>query len=131
MTGLRDNVMDINHQAKAKRWFIALAEMGPERLGGLMRKGKAAMSLEEVFSGSEKDPRWKAAYEKADIEVRMAIQIAKARERAHLTQSQLAKAVGTTQSVISRIERADQNLTLGTLSKIANALHSSLVVQLR
>ena len=23
-------VMNINHQAKAKRWFIALAEMGPE-----------------------------------------------------------------------------------------------------
>lgn len=22
--------MDINHQAKAKRWFVALAEMGPE-----------------------------------------------------------------------------------------------------
>jgi len=96
-----------------------------------MKKKKAGMSLEEVFSISKKDPRWGAAYEKADIEVRMAIQIAQARQRARLTQGQLAKAVGTTQSVISRIERADQNLTLGTLSKIAAALHSSLVVQLR
>lgn len=94
-------------------------------------KKKASMSLDEVFSRSEKDPRWAAAYEKAGIEVRMAIQIAKARERAHLTQGQLAKAIGTTQSVISRIERADQNLTLETLSKIADALDSDLVVQLR
>lgn len=94
-------------------------------------KKKAGMSLDEVFSKSEKHASWAAAYEKAGIEVRMAIQIAKARERAHLTQGQLAKAIGTTQSVISRIERADQNLTLATLSKIADALDSDLVVQLR
>ena len=96
-----------------------------------MKKKKASMSLDEVFSKSEKDPKWATAYEKAGIEVRMAIQIAKARERVKLTQGQLAKAIGTTQSVISRIERADQNLTLETLSKIADALHSNLVVHLR
>lgn len=94
-------------------------------------KKKASMSLDEVFAHSEKDPKWAVAYEKADIEVRMAIQIAKARQKAKLTQGQLAKAIGTTQSVISRIERADQNLTLETLSKIASALKSDLVVQLR
>lgn len=96
-----------------------------------MKKKKAGMLLDEVFADSEKDPKWAAAYEKADIEVRMAIQIAKARQKAKLTQGQLAKAIGTTQSVISRIERADQNLTLETLSKIATALKSDLVVQLR
>ena len=95
-----------------------------------MKKQKASVSLDEVFSKSEKDSKWTAAYEKAGVEVRMAIQIAQARERAKLTQSQLAKAIGTTQSVISRIERADQNLTLETLSKIADALHSHLIVQL-
>ena len=96
-----------------------------------MSKKKAGISLDEVFAASEKDPRWKAAYEKAGIEVRIAIQISKARERAHLTQEQLAKAVGTTQSVISRIERGEQNLTIETLSKIADALHGDLIVHLR
>lgn len=96
-----------------------------------MKKTKAGVPLDEVFARSEKDPRWKAAYAKAGIEVRLAVQIARARERARLTQGQLAKAVGTTQSVISRIERADQNLTLGTLSKIAGALNNELVVRLR
>lgn len=95
------------------------------------KRAKAGMSLDEVFSKSEKSPKWKAAYEKADIEVKLAIQIAQARERASLTQAQLAKQIGTTQSVISRIERADQNLTIETLSKIANALHSNLVIQLQ
>lgn len=96
-----------------------------------MKKRKSAIPVDEVFEASEKDPRWKPAYAKADIEVRMAIQIAKARERARLTQSQLARAIGTTQSVISRIERADQNLTLATLSKIASALKSDLLIRLR
>lgn len=96
-----------------------------------MKRKRTGIGLDEVFAGSERDPRWKAAYARADVEVRMAIQIAKARERARLTQAQLAKAVGTTQSVISRIERADQNLTLGTLSKIAGALHKHLFIQLR
>lgn len=95
-----------------------------KRIGG-------SMSLDEVFSNAEKSSKWKSAYAKADIEVRMAIDIAKARERARLTQNQLAKAIGTTQSVISRIERADQNLTLETLSKIASALHRNLVIQFR
>jgi ribosome-binding protein aMBF1 (putative translation factor) len=96
-----------------------------------MKKNKAAISLDEVFAKSEKDPRWKAAYEKAGVEVRLAIQIAKARQRARMTQTQLAKAVGTTQSVISRIERANQNLTIKTLNKIAVILNTTLIIQLR
>ena len=96
-----------------------------------MKNKRAGVSLDEVFRESEKNPKWAAAYEKAGIGMRMAIQIAKAREKARLTQGQLAKAIGTTQSVISRIEKADQNLTLETLSKIAGALHSDLVIQLR
>ena len=95
------------------------------------KRSKAGIALDEVFSGAAKDPKWKGAYANADIEVQLAIQIAKARERARLTQAQLAEAIGTTQSVISRIERAAQNLTLETLSKIAGALHRDLVIQLR
>jgi len=96
-----------------------------------MKKTRAGIPLDEVFAGSEKDPGWKEAYAKADLDVRMAIQIARAREKARLTQGELAKAIGTTQSVISRIERADQNLTLETLSKIAGALHRNLDIQFR
>lgn len=94
------------------------------------RRG-AGIPLAEVFAESETDPRWEAAYAKANIEVRTALQIAKARERAHLTQNELAQALGTTQSVISRIERADQNITLATLARIAKALRRNLVIHLR
>lgn len=96
-----------------------------------MKNKRAGIPLDEVFAGSEKDPRWKEAYAKADIEVRLALQIAKARAKASMTQGQLAKAIGTTQSVISRIEAGNQNLTVRTLAKIAAVLHTALVIQLR
>ncbi len=96
-----------------------------------MKKKKMGIPLDEVFAESEKDPRWAEAYAKADIEVRLALQIIKARKKAGLTQGQLARAAGTTQSVISRIERANQNLTVKTLARIATVLHTTLVIQLR
>lgn len=97
----------------------------------MKKRFSGSVSLDEVFAKGGNRPGWKEAYAKADIEVRLAIAIVKARERAQLTQTQLAKAIGTTQSAISRIERADQNLTLETLSKIAAALNCELIVQLR
>ncbi|MGQ0568838.1 MAG: helix-turn-helix transcriptional regulator [Armatimonadota bacterium] len=99
-----------------------------------MRKGKRkgdSVPLDEVFEKTEKDPRWAAAYAQADLEVRLAMQIARARERAHLNQQQLGDAIGTTQSGVSRIERGEQNLTIGTLQKIARAVDSEVIVEFR
>lgn len=96
-----------------------------------MKKNRASISLDEVFAESEKDPRWAKAYAAADLEVRLALQISRARERARMTQGQLARAMKTTQSAVSRIERGGQNLTLAYLGKLASALGKRLVVELR
>ena len=42
---------------------------------------KASVPLAEVFAKPEKNPKWTAAYERADIEVRKTIQIAKVRKK--------------------------------------------------
>lgn len=44
-----------------------------------------------------------------------------ARRKADLTQAQLAARLGTTQSVIARLERADANPTLATLERALEA----------
>ena len=44
------------------------------------------------------------------------------RERAGLTQEELAKRMGCTQSYISQIEQLDARPTLGTLQKLAEAI---------
>jgi hypothetical protein len=66
---------------------LVLSFSGHARPGGFMKRKKTTLSLDEVFSKSEKDPKWTAAYEKAAIEVRMAVHIAKARQKARLTRS--------------------------------------------
>jgi transcriptional regulator with XRE-family HTH domain len=54
-----------------------------------------------------------------------------AREGAGLTQGQLAKLVGTTQSVISRLEDADyEGHSLSMLRRIAAALHHRVELRL-
>ncbi len=61
-------------------------------------------------------------YSTAKIRLELAIQIANEREKAGLSQKELAKKLNTTQSVISRIENGKQNISLDMLQKIANAL---------
>ncbi len=61
-------------------------------------------------------------YSSAKIRLELAIQIAKEREKAGLSQKDLAAKLKTTQSVISRIENGKQNISLDMLQKIANAL---------
>lgn len=57
---------------------------------------------------------------------------AKVRKKKKISQADLAKKLHTTQQVISDIETFKHpNITLLTLQKIAEALHSRLVVDLR
>lgn len=78
-----------------------------------------------------KSEAFRRAYAETDAEVRWAVAVAEARERAGMTQANLARILHTKQSNISRIERGAQNVTVGTLRKIAKVLHCSLDIQLR
>lgn len=63
---------------------------------------------------------------------RIAIEITAFRERSGLTQAELARRVGTSQSAIARMENADyQNYSIRTLRKIAEVLDLELLVSLR
>lgn len=53
--------------------------------------------------------------------------ISKIRETQNMTQSELALKIGTTQSVIARIEKGEQNLSTETLSKISKALNHEIL----
>lgn len=97
----------------------------------MKKKTKAGISLNAVLKEDLKDPGFRKAFEEADIEARLAVQIALARDRAHMSQVQLAKILGTKQQTVSRIERGGQNLTLHTLWKISQAVKSRLVIELR
>lgn len=52
-----------------------------------------------------------------------------ARKKKKLTQQRLAKKLRTTQSVIARIERGEQNLTTDKLNEIAKVLNKELKIE--
>ena len=53
--------------------------------------------------------------------------IASVRESARITQTQLAKKIGSTQSAVARIESGKQNVSTSLLRKISKALNRNLI----
>ena len=70
-------------------------------------------------------------YKKISPLMDIGIAIAEARVRADLSQAELARKLKTSQSVVSRIENGNQNLSLNMLSKIALLLHCELAIKLK
>ncbi len=66
--------------------------------------------------------------EEYDVFEEIREQLIRSREEAHLTQKELAKISGLTQSNISNIENGTNRPTLPTLKKLADALGKRLVV---
>ncbi|MBI4097018.1 MAG: helix-turn-helix transcriptional regulator [Candidatus Levybacteria bacterium] len=79
----------------------------------------------------KQDPSLKEEFEKAGQAWDIAFQIYDLRKQAGLTQTQLAKLVGTRQSNIARIESADYTgYTLKTLEKVTKALKARLEIKI-
>lgn len=79
----------------------------------------------------KKDPSFQQRLEKADRAWDIAFQIYDLRKKAGLTQTELAKLVGTRQSNIARIESADYTgYTLKTLEKVTKALKARLEIKI-
>jgi len=88
-------------------------------------------TLKEHIAERMKDPEFRKAWHDLDPEFELLEGLLKAREKEGITQKELARRVGTKQSVISRLEReAFSKATLKTLKKIADALNRKLVIKL-
>jgi ribosome-binding protein aMBF1 (putative translation factor) len=78
------------------------------------------------------DPDLAAAVAREDLNVLVAMSVYDARTSAGLTQAQLAKRIGTQQSVIARLENADyRGHSLVMLQKVAEATGRRLEVTMR
>jgi transcriptional regulator with XRE-family HTH domain len=77
------------------------------------------------------DEEFRQAYMEATVHQDIAWQIKINRENRNITQAQLAKAIGTKQSAISRVEDSEyEGRTIPTLVKIAHAFGCALRVKL-
>lgn len=80
---------------------------------------------------SLKNPKIKAEYDKLQPEFAVIRAVIEARMKKGVTQEDLAKKIGTKQSVISRLESGRANPSVAFLKKLAQALNSHLEIRFR
>ena len=77
-----------------------------------------------------KNKEFKKAFDEEDVYARLAIQIAKLRERQGINQKDLARRLHTSQQMISRLEHPENgSLSVATLLKLAQAFHKKLDIR--
>jgi ribosome-binding protein aMBF1 (putative translation factor) len=81
---------------------------------------------EDSFKQWKKDPKYVAAYNALDEDFALASAMIKARADADMTQEQVAKAMGTTQAVIARLESGRVLPSTRTLERFAKATRTRL-----
>src|SRR3989339_2098687 len=91
---------------------------------------KVIYRLEDAINKQEKDREFKILLDKARLRVAIARQIKIAREEAGLSQSELADALGISQSMIGRLEGLKDNRlpSIELLAKIASITKKKLIV---
>ncbi|MCX7337718.1 MAG: helix-turn-helix transcriptional regulator [Alphaproteobacteria bacterium] len=72
------------------------------------------------------DPLFVAEYDALELEYKIAFELIQARSKAELTQEEVAKRMGTTQSVIARLESGSALPSVKTLYKYAQATGKQL-----
>ena len=98
----------------------------------MTRKRKATRDAVEILHRRycEARPERLSALEEERANAAIACEISVLREKAGLTQQQLAKLVGTTASVICRLEDADyEEHSLSMLRRIAGALNRRIEIR--
>ena len=77
------------------------------------------------------DPEFRKEYAQADREYALVAQLIRARMAAKLTQAEVAKRLGTTQSAIARLEGGRVSPSVATLQRYAEATGARLTVGLQ
>ncbi len=83
---------------------------------------KKATDFEEFEAELLKRPGVRREYEALKPKYDMIRGLIERRNQLHISQTQLARMVGTKQPAISRLEKGDNNTTLRTFFKVADAL---------
>ncbi len=91
---------------------------------------KPSISFDELRVELLEDTEFRIEYEKLRPRYEAIEQIIKARKEKNMTQSELAKKVGTQKSNISRLESGNYNPSLDFLVKVSKALGKNLSIKI-
>lgn len=77
-------------------------------------KTHKSLKFDDYLKEQLKDPEFKKAYDELDDEFRTIEALIRARNKAHLTQAQVAEKMGISQSAVARIESGAWNIKYKT-----------------
>ena len=84
--------------------------------------------ISEMHKKWLKEPKYKKAYDALEEEFVLAGTVMDVRNRAGLTQEELARRMGTTQPVVARLESGRTRPSMRTLERLAEATGSRLLI---
>ena len=87
-----------------------------------------ATDWQEMLAKDLKNPVFKRYYDEFGKQLEISYALLQMRKRARMSQGQLAKKIGTTQSNVARMEAGNQNFTVAMLTRIADAFGKDLTV---
>ncbi len=93
-----------------------------------MNKVKKAADFQKYLKEQLQNKEIKEYYNEYDKQLQIAYQIVSLRKKKNMSQSALAKKIGTTQSNVARMESGQQNFSIEILDKVAKAFDRNLKV---
>ena len=85
--------------------------------------------MSEVKEELLKDEEFLVEFVELEDEFALASQLIEARKKAHLTQDEVAKRMGTTQSVVARLESGHPLPSLRSLKRYAQAVNGKVEIR--
>lgn len=93
------------------------------------KKSKNPIDFQKYLAKELKSSKMKKYFEEHGKQLEIAYQILQLRKQEGISQAELAKKIGTTQSNVARMEAGEQNFTTETLQRIASVFHRDLKVE--
>lgn len=90
---------------------------------------KQVIDFQSYLKQQLKNPKVRKHYDEAGKQLEIAYQILQLRKETGMSQNDLARKLGTTQSNIARIETGQQNFTTATLQKIAQVFDREVRIE--
>lgn len=87
-----------------------------------------ATDFDDILREDLKDPEFKKWFDYYGKQLEVSLAILRLRKEKKMTQAQMAKKLGTSQSNIARLERGQQNFTIEFLDKIAKIFNKELKI---
>jgi len=93
------------------------------------KKVQKAIDFQKYLAERLKSPKFKKHYDEYGKQLEIAYKILQLRKQKGISQTELARRIGTKQSNIARMEMGQQNFTTDTLQKIASAFKRDLKIE--